>query len=119
MSGVSSPPSANTPYKNLDVDETGVLVSAGFHVIESVYFYNAAATVRYGKLYDKATAPTVGTDVPVHTYPIPPGLGVVVTVPNGGLGFSLGIGIGATTGLADNNTGAPAANDVICNIVYR
>lgn len=108
-----------TPYQNLDVNATGVLISTGAHTVSSIYWFNQAATVRYGKLYNKATAPTVGTDTPVHTYPIPPGSGVVIPIPQGGIGIVLGLGIGATTGFAIADTGAPAANDVIVNIDYK
>jgi hypothetical protein len=35
--------------------------------VHSVVGYNAAAALRYLKLYDKASAPTVGTDTPFMT----------------------------------------------------
>jgi hypothetical protein len=94
-------------YRNIDLDETGILVVAGAHQVYGYYLFNAAASVRYIKFYNKATAPTVGTDTPVMTYPLPAGAAANVAFPNG-VAFSLGIGVGATTGLADNSTGAPA-----------
>jgi hypothetical protein len=36
-----------------------------------------------------------------------------------GIGFGTAITVAATTGVADNDTGAPAANDVIVNIFYK
>ena len=36
-----------------------------------------------------------------------------------GIAFGTAITVAVTTGLADNNTGAPAANDVIVNIFYK
>jgi hypothetical protein len=33
--------------------------------------------------------------------------------------FSDGIGVRATTGVADNDTGAPSANDIIAHVLYR
>jgi hypothetical protein len=41
----------------------------------------------------------------------------VFSIPQG-IAFSTAITVAATTGLADNNTGAPAANDVIVNVFY-
>src|SRR3990167_7196691 len=35
-----------------------------------------------------------------------------------GIEFTTGIALRATTGVADNDTGAPSANDVIVNILY-
>ena len=105
-------------YRNIDLDETGNLISTGAHQLYGWYLFNNAATVTYIKLYNKATAPTVGTNTPVLTIPIPPGSAANVEY-NVGVGdFSLGLGIGATTGVADNNTGAPAANDCVVNIFY-
>jgi hypothetical protein len=36
-----------------------------------------------------------------------------------GVDFTAGISARATTGVADNDTGAPSANDVIVNIFYK
>jgi hypothetical protein len=83
---------------------------------------NVHATVAaYVKLYDKATAPTVGTDTPKMTILVPLAGSVVLTLSEVGEGidFANGIGIGATTGAADNDTTAPTANNVIANIFYR
>jgi hypothetical protein len=105
-------------YRNIDLDETGILVVAGAHQVYGYYLFNAAASVRYIKFYNKATAPTVGSDTPVMTYPLPAGAAANVAFPNG-VAFSLGIGVGATTGLADNSTGAPATSDVVVNVNYK
>lgn len=82
------------------------------------YLYNANASVRYLKLYDKASAPTVGTDTPLMTIPIPPGSGANAFSPDG-IGFLLGIGFALTTGVADNDTAAVAANEIVVNLFYR
>lgn len=91
------------------VNATLVKSSAGRIMV--VTGINAAAAVRYLKLYNKATAPTVGTDVPRWTEVLPVGkftlyFGVV------GLYFSAGIGFGFTTAAADADTGAVAAADI-------
>lgn len=107
-----------TIYRNIDLDETGILISTGAHQLYGWYLFNNATSVRYVKFYNKATAPTVGTDTPLLTIPLVPGGGANVEYNVGIDGFALGIGVGATTGVADNNTGAPSANDVIVNIFY-
>lgn len=93
-------------------------VKGTFGQVYGWYLYNLNAAVRYLKLYNKAAAPTVGTDTPTHTIPIPPGGGANIEIA-GGLEFTLGIGFGITTGIADNDTGAVAANDVIVNLFYK
>lgn len=79
---------------------------------------NAAAAVRYVKVYNKATAPTVGTDTPVLT------LACAASVPfsfdlQPGMYFSLGIAYALTTGAADADTGALTAGDILgLNVIY-
>lgn len=68
---------------------------------------NPTATVAYVKLYNKASAPTVGTDVPVATITVP------AASPNSGnvlIGFGP-IGKRFATGIAIAVTGAAAATD--------
>lgn len=74
--------------------------------------YNAAAAVRYLKLYNKATSPTVGTDTPVKTMALPAGAGFAFDWPVG-YSFATGIAFALTTGSADADTGALTAADVL------
>ena len=73
-------------------------------------FNNAAYTV-FVKIYNKATAPTVGTDTPTWTIPIAPGSGYSASL---SLGYYLSAGISyAITKLqADSDTTVLAAGDV-------
>ena len=81
--------------------------------------YNAAASVRYLKLYNKASAPTVGTDTPVLTFAIGPAQQFNLTVMDVGIYLSNGIAYALTTGSADSDTGALTAADVVgLNILY-
>lgn len=105
-------------YRNLDIDETGVNVKGSAGQLYGWYLFNNAAAVRFVKFYDKATAPTVGTDTPVLTIALPAGA-AANEIGTHGLPFANGIGVGAVTGVADNNTGAPAANDVVINLFYK
>jgi hypothetical protein len=83
------------------------------------YLFNTSASIKYVKLYNKATAPTVGTDVPVLTFPLPPTDGAVQNPSGVGIAFATGIGIAITGGAADADTTAVAANDVIINLFYQ
>ncbi|MDO9334940.1 MAG: hypothetical protein Q7T61_00935 [Caulobacter sp.] len=79
--------------------------------------YNAAASVRYLKIYNKASAPTVGTDVPVLTLAIPASAGFAFDFP--AMSFATGIAYALTTGAADSDTGALTLADIVgLNIGY-
>ena len=73
------------------------------------------------KIYN-ATSGTIGTGTPVLTFLIPSqgdsnGAGFVLSIPNG-IEFSTGISVGASTGVADADTGAPATNSCIVNLGF-
>lgn len=112
-----------TPFKLISAGSTNsTLVKAGATSLYGIQLSNINAAVRYLKLYDKATAPTVGTDTPVKTILIPGSTtgGVRdVNLPIAGIAFTLGLGIGLTTGVADNDTGAVAANEQVVGLDYK
>ena len=89
-----------------------VLVKGSAGTLFSIAASNIGAAAAYLKLYNKATAPTVGTDVPVLTIQIP--ASGVQQFDFGTLGhrFATGIGIGITGAAADNDTTAIAAAQV-------
>lgn len=106
----------------LDVDETDDDVKASAGQVYGFYAVNRATSPRYIRFYNTNT-PTVGTTAHV--------LGPIEVPANasdhtafiwtfGGLGipFDTAISVAATTGFADNDTGAPSANDVIMCILY-
>jgi hypothetical protein len=96
---------------------TSVKNSAG--QLYNVQAFNTNASARYLKLYNKASAPTVGTDTPVATWLIPPGAsGFVIEIANG-LAFALGIAFAITVGMADNDATAIGAGDVVVNLQYK
>lgn len=111
-----------TPYKlnsAASTNATSVKGSAG--QVYSIMATNTNAAVRYLKLYNKASAPTVGTDTPVQVYALPgatTGGGFSLNIPVG-MVFSTGIAFATTTGAADSDTGAVAANEIIVNLTYK
>jgi hypothetical protein len=79
--------------------------------------YNAKASVVYLKLYNKASAPTVGTDTPFMTIPL--AASAVFNIDFAELYFSTGVAYGFTTDAADNGTTALAAGDILgFSLVY-
>ena len=110
-----------TPYKLTSLASTNanVVKNSGGNLY-SIVAIGLTSTVRYLKIYSKATAPTVGTDVPLMTIPVPANTqGAGVAIPFAmGVNFPLGIGVAITSGSADNDTGAVGAGDVIVNLTY-
>jgi hypothetical protein len=95
---------------------TSVKTSAG--TINSLNISNTNASATYFfKLYNKASAPVPGTDTPIHTIALPPGTRSIDT---GAYGVRLATGIAyAITGaVADADTTAIPANEVLVNMSY-
>lgn len=110
-------------FRSLDLDETEEEIKGSAGQVYWIHCINLASSKRYLKFYDATAASvTVGTTTPVLTFVIPTqgdtnGTGFVLTVPMG-IPFATAITAAATTGLADNDTGAPSANDVVINVGY-
>jgi len=119
--GIPTATGALSTSKTLSLGTTTPInVKNGAGQIYKILAFNTNAAARYLKLYNKATAPTVGTDVPVATLLIPgntSGAGLNISFEYG-MNFSTGIGFALTTGVADLDTGAVAANEIVVNILY-
>lgn len=94
------------------------LVRTGPAQILHIIATNVSASIRYLKIYNKATAPVVGTDVPVLVFAIPAGSFVNVPSTLSGIYVNLGIGYAITGAAADSDTTAIAANDVKVLLSY-
>lgn len=91
---------------------TSVKASAGN--LFSMYLINNSAAVKYFKFYNKASAPTVGTDTPVAVIGIPASGNNFVMDGNTWVWprFSTGIAFAITGAVTDADTTAVAVNDV-------
>lgn len=80
--------------------------------------YNAAAAVRYIKLFNLRVLPAPGTDTPFVTISLAPS--AAFNIPFDGLTFQTGLGYGLVTGSADSdNTAVTAADIVGMNLLYE
>lgn len=109
-------------FRSLDLDESEEEVKASAGTVYGVWFSNTATATRFLKFYNATAANvTVGTTTPVLTLALPGNtsddVSGVFSIPQG-IAFSTAITVAATTGVADSDTGAPGANEVICNIFY-
>lgn len=100
------------------------LISTGTHTVYGAQLAGLGSAPAYLKIYDKATAPTCGTDTPVKVLMIPAaataanGAGSNVSLPYG-VTISLGLGICVVTGIADNDNTSVASATFIINIDYK
>jgi hypothetical protein len=97
----------------------GTLVSGSPVDVYHILATNTTASVKYLKLYNKKTAPTVGTDVPFMTVALQPS-NVPTNIPlPSGVYFNLGLAYAITGAGADADTTALASGDVVAlNILY-
>jgi hypothetical protein len=103
---------ANTNNSN------NIKASAG--TLYSIQSCGGTGTNYFIKLYDKASAPTCGTDTPIMV--LSTGNSGVCNSPNlpaAGLRFGLGLGICVVTGVADNDNTSAAASGGVITIGYK
>ena len=114
---------ATSMFKSIDLDESEEEIKGSAGKVYWIHAMNQASAKRYLKLYNATAANvTVGTTTPDFTFPLATqgdtnGAGFTISFP-GGQTFGTAITAAATTGVADNDSGAPNANDVVLNVGY-
>lgn len=113
-------------FRSLDLDETEEEVKGTAGCLYKLRITNFSTSIRYVKLYNAdAAGTTVGSTTPIDTIPVPGATSAtqptVITENYGGLGlaFSSALCLAATTALADADTGAPGANEVVVSAYYK
>jgi hypothetical protein len=112
-----------TIFRSIDIDESEEEVKATAGMLYSIAAFNRTAAPLYLKFYNLTAAnTTVGTSTPVLTFVVPAnadsdGAGFIIEKTYGWT-FDTAISVAATTGIADNDTGAPGANDCVINLGY-
>jgi hypothetical protein len=102
---------------SVPTDEVNVKNAAG-----QIFYLNVSntnASARWLKIYDSNVAPTLGVGTPALRFLIPGGASGLDLYVGQGLPLSTGISYTLTTGVADADTGAVAANEVVVNMGYR
>lgn len=113
---VGTAPTSSDVNSAATTNATSVKASAG--TVYSIACFNAGAAAAYVKFYNKASAPTVGTDVPKFVLAVPAASHVVVEFAVQGNRFGTGIGLAITGGAADSDTTAVAAAQVKVSTQY-
>lgn len=109
--GTVLPVTPTTTFTNSAASTNATVTKASAGTLWSVTVSNINAALRYLKMYDKATAPTVGTDVPVLIIPIPITGTVSVNGGSNGIRFATGIAWALTALAADSDTTVVAASE--------
>lgn len=113
VTNAGTPTAPATPYFVNSANSTnGALILIGTSGLQAFFASNSGGTPAYVKLYNKATAPTVGTDIPEMVITVPANGQVELTPGFNGYRFPLGLGIAITGGAADADTTAVAAGQV-------
>jgi hypothetical protein len=99
-------------------DTNAAIIKSSAGRVYSIFASNNSLSWRYLKIYSKASSPTVGTDVPVAVYGIPPGSSIAPNYADIGLYVATGMAISITAGIADSDATAIAANEVAVTITY-
>lgn len=112
-----------TTARSLDLDESEEEIKASAGQVYGWNITNFRTTTVYVKFYNATAANvTVGTTTPLFTLAIPGNASddtMLSMMGTHGIVFDTAICWAATTGLADNDTGAPSANDVAGTVWYK
>jgi len=108
--------------KQVANDTTSVAIKASAGQLYGIEAFNNSATIAYIKLYNTAQGSvTCGAGTPVYQGMIPAAAagGNYVSMNVYGMAFSTAITVCVTTGFADNDATAPAANAYAINFFYK
>jgi len=108
---------SSTYHVTSAASNNAAVVKASAGRVWSITLANTVASDRWVKLYNKATPPAPGTDVPVRAVKVPASGSVSFNFAAGSY-FSAGIGVAIVAGAADSDNTAVAAGDVILDIDY-
>ena len=120
VAGVFPNTGITAKYYDSAASTNATSVVAGAAILHNIVLVNTTVLPYYLKIYDKASAPTVGTDVPVQTF------AAVANTTNGGVtqiqlsaaaGLSLGLAFALTAGVAQTDT-ANAVTGIGINLGY-
>jgi hypothetical protein len=106
-----------TPWRSLNLGVTGQSIKAAPGRVGGWKLCNNASSARFVKFYDTAGTPDQ-TSTPVFTIELPATSNDTMPLGDGAAEFVNGIAVRASTAVADNDTGAPSANDVVVAIFW-
>lgn len=113
VTNAGTPTVPATPYfLNSAASTNGALIITGTSGLQAFFASNSGASDAWVRLFNKATAPVVGTDIPEMLIRVAAGGQFELSPGFNGYRFPLGLGIAITGGSADTDTTAVAAGQV-------
>ena len=109
--------SANSRIKSA-ATTNATSAKVGAATLKVLSLHNNSAAAKFVKFYDKASAPVVGTDVPVFTVALAVNESRDLVAIGGIWQFTLGIAYAITNLVADTDTTAVALDDVHGSIAW-
>ncbi len=108
-------------YRSINVSNTALAVKNSTAILCGYYLHCARSSTCFFKFFNaRAADVVVGTTQPKLTFPLPAGASANMTVEcNRGIGYTTGISLACTTGVADTDTAAPNANECVANLYYK
>jgi hypothetical protein len=105
-------PTSNTATS---LDSNSITTATGyFKLVQS--FNSSSSAIVYLKIYDKATAPIVGTDTPILTVGISTGSATIIG--DAPIKVTNGLAFALTEGIADSDATPVSANQVVVNFAH-
>lgn len=114
--GTPYSPSTSNIISAASTNATSIKTTSG--KLYSAVFTNYGAAAAFVKLYNKATAPTVGTDVPLLTITIPANSDKEIEFGRMGLSMTVGVALAITNLQPITDATAVAVNQVTSTITY-
>lgn len=99
MTASSNPGTAPHKIRNAAASASATIVKASAGNVTDIFLVNTQASYRFFRLWNRTTAPTLGTDAPLFTIPLPPNVEV---------GYCPAIAMRFTAGIVYAITGADA-----------
>jgi hypothetical protein len=112
VTATTSPLASTVHSLNAAATTNATSVKATAGRVMSLVLTNMSASTKWFKMFQKASAPAVGTDVPVIVIPIPANANVSLNCGDSGIQFGTGIAYSITGAQADADTTALALGDV-------
>lgn len=117
---------SNNTYRLVSLATTNLLCPVANPVrLEGIYALNTTTTNKYIKLYNKASAPVVNTDIPLITVLVPgtvaatSSVPVYIPLPDKGIWFSLGLAHAVTGAVGDTDATAVGAGEIYFTLAYQ
>lgn len=107
VTNTSATPTALKVVTAATTNATSVKASAAN--LYEITYSNVTDTAMYVKLYNKASAPTVGTDVPIATFPVAAGATLTYEFGPTGKRFAIGLALAVTGAATYSDTSAATA----------